>query len=318
MSMMYNKDDAMHIAFPPGNPSVDFEWWYFDAAFNNGEHFVCMYSTNDTRLQPRQPSVRTNIYCANGDEIWECKPYKNEDVTVSYERCDARFGDEYCIDCGDYYELYTYINGNGAKLKFYPVLQGWSRPADPQLMGWTIAIPQGRVEGELYKGGSVIPVKGIGYHDHNWGHHSMGDIFKNWYWGKIHTDDFCVDYGIIIPKNGEKPLTAAIAMDKDGMIFSPDISGDTFTAEVSLENISQEPEMGYDFAKKINLKVSDEKAKIEITIDIERIVMREKAINRPSESVYRYIGKEVTKLTKETETKVYNTSSLHEIVYLEV
>ena len=58
----YIKADATHINFPVTNREEHFEWWYFDAHFDNGDHFVVMYSLNDTRLKPRKPSVRLNIY----------------------------------------------------------------------------------------------------------------------------------------------------------------------------------------------------------------------------------------------------------------
>lgn len=32
-------------------------------------------------------------------------------------------------------------------------------------------------------------VKASDYHDHNWGTRPMSTLFKNWYWGKVHTED---------------------------------------------------------------------------------------------------------------------------------
>ena len=307
----------MHIAFPVKDRENEFEWWYFDAALDNGDHLVVMYSTNDTRLKPRRPSVRTNIYEANGNEIWELKEYRESEVSLCYDRCDATFGEEYCIDKGGYFEFYTNINGNGAKLKLFPENPHWSRPAGKNLMGWTVAVPQGRVEGVILKNGIETQVNGSGYHDHNWGSKPMSAIFKSWYWGKVHTEDVSIDYAVMMPKIGKKPFTTILVTDKSGAIFEPKISSSLFKVKTRLSNIYKEPEMGFDFAKEIILKIKDKNLKMHLKIENDHIVMKEKAAFLPSESAYRYIGKETMTIIRNGKKYTYNTESLHEIVYLE-
>ena len=311
------QEDAMHLDFPIKDIKKDFEWWYFDAALDNGDHLVVMYSVNDTRLKPRRPSVRTNIYEANGNEIWEMKEYLETEISLSYDQCDATFGKEYCIDRGGYYEFYTNINGNGAKLKLFPENPHWSMSAGKNLMGWTVAVPKGRVEGVIIKNGIETQVKGTGYHDHNWGSKPMSAMFKNWYWGKIHTEDVSIDYAIMIPKIGKKPFTSILVTDKSGVIFEPKFSSSLFKVKTILNNISKEPEMGFDFANEIILKIKDKNIKMHLKIEIDRIVMKEKALFLPSESAYRYIGKETMTINRKGEENIYRTKSMHEIVYLE-
>jgi len=311
------KEDAMHIAFPVKDRENEFEWWYFDAALDNGDHLVVMYSTNDTRLKPRRPSVRTNIYEANGNEIWELKEYKETEVSLSYDKCDTHLGEEYCIDKGGYYEFYTNINGNGAKLKLYPENPHWSRPAGKNIMGWTVAVPQGRVEGVIIKNGIETKVKGTGYHDHNWGFKPMGNIFKNWYWGKVHTEDISIDYSVMVLKFGKILLGTALITDKDGVIFEPSILSSLFKLKSKLNKISKDPDMGFEYANEIVIKLKDKNFKMDLKIEVDHMVMKEKAKFTPSESAYRYIGKETMTITRDGVEKTYNTKSLHEIVFLE-
>lgn len=62
-------------------------------------------------------------------------------------------------------------------------------------MYWIVVIPTERVEGS-------------GYYDHNLGSRPMIAIFKNQYWGKDPTEDYVIDYGLVIPNLRNKPLLA--------------------------------------------------------------------------------------------------------------
>lgn len=316
ISSDYNTDDAIHIDFPVNNPEADFEWWYFDAALDNGDHFVSMFSVNDVRLLPRQPSVRTNIYEANGNEIKEINIYDESQVSFSYERCDVTEGVNFIIDQGYYYELYTNINGNGAHLRFYPLHPSWSRSPSRLLhMGWTIAIPYGTVEGVLIKNGEEIPVSGQGYHDHNWGTTPME--MDHWYWGKVHTEDISVDYVILIPEIGGAPITGVLITDENGVIAEPDIVTSLLNIRTELNDIQHEPIMGLDFANQLVIDVIKigEFFEMSLTIEMDHIVMMDEAQFTPSQSAYRYIGNETMAVKRSGKTKTYNTHSLHEVVY---
>jgi hypothetical protein len=226
-------------------------------------------------------------------------------------------GEEYCIDKGGYYEFYTNINGNGAKLKLYPENPHWSRPAGKKMMGWTVAVPQGRVEGVIIKNGVETKVKGTGYHDHNWGYKPMGNLFTNWYWGKVHTEDISIDYTVMVTKLGKMLFSIALITDKDGVVFEPSTLLSLFKVKPKLNKISKDPEMGFDYANEIVIKLKDKDFKMDLKIEVDHMVMKEKAKFLPSESAYRYIGKETMTITRNGVKKLYNTESLHEIVFLE-
>ena len=317
---LYLKYDAMHIKFPCEKPETDFEWWYFDAALDNGDHLVVMYSTNDTRLHPRRPSVRTNIYEANGNEISKIQEYSISDVSFDYEKCDAKMGDEYCRDGGGYWEIYTNIDGNGARLKYTPTTPYWVVGKDEVEMamipmGWTVACARATVEGVLIKNGKEVPVKGVGYHDHNWGYIKVGGAFKHWYWGKVHTDDLSIDYSIVIPKEGD-PMPTILAVDTERVVFDP-LANPQRSCE--LYDIKTEPVMGFTFANLLKLKGSSGGVEIELEIKLDHIVWRErpaKELEPYAESALRYVGNEILKVRRNGVEKVYNTSSLHEVVYL--
>ena len=312
----YIKADATHINFPVTNREEHFEWWYFDAHFDNGDHFVVMYSLNDTRLKPRKPSVRLNIYPKGQPEIWKMKEYTEAEVTTSYEKCDATFGEEYCRDCGDYYELYTMNDGYGAKLRLKKQNHPYTTEGTNVPLPWTVAVPSGPIEGELYKGGEAIKVKGVGYHDHNWGEKTLAGAFKNWYWGKIHTPDISIDYGIFMDLNDQIALPGALVTDKNNAIMTPMDSPETTQFEATINDTITEETMGYTFAKDFTLKGKKGAISFIANIKLKEIVMVEKSKLEGGEDAYRYIADEELIVTRNGDTKTYHTDGLHEIVYL--
>ncbi len=313
--MNFLKEDAMHVQLPFKDEVQEFEWWYFDANSDDGTHIVAMYSVNDTRLKPRKPSIRYNAYYENGDSAWELEEFTRDEVTVSYEKCEARFNNQYCVDFGEYYEIYTMINGNGCKLKFYPQIPHYFTPENPPNMGWTVAAPHAKVEGIIYKDGKEIPFKGEGYHDHNWGHNNMNKRYKQWYWGKIHTPDLCLDYGLMVMKD-DSLLLGLLAIDKDGTVLCEPNPETMRICKSELKDVVFDSEMGEEYARNVKLFYKKDGIEISVNIELDRIVMSEKTKVKPGESCYRYVGKEHTIIKKENTVKEYDTSELHEIVYL--
>ena len=314
----YIKADATHIDFPVTNREEHFEWWYFDAHLDNGDYIVVMYSLNDTRLKPRQPSVRLNIYTKGQPEISKIKIYNESEVSTSYDKCDVKLGEEYCRDCGDYYELYTLIDGFGAKLKLNKKNHPYTTEGITSPMPWTVAVPSGDIEGELYKNGETVEVKGIGYHDHNWGEKTLAGVIKNWYWGKVHSPDISIDYSVIMDFNDNIVMPVALVTDSENLIMSPSdslVSPDTVSLTAVINQTMKEESMGYTLSKSLTLKGSKDDLSFIVNIELDEIVMIEKGQLLPGEDAYRYTAKEELIVTRDGTTKTYYSDGLHEIVY---
>ena len=74
--------------------------------------------------------------------------------------------------------------------------------------------------------------------------------------------------------------------------------------------------MGYTFATEFNLSGKKGDFSFSLNVKLDELVMIEKCDVSPGEDAYRYIGKEILTVTRNGESKTYNESSLHEIVYL--
>ncbi|MDO5424068.1 MAG: lipocalin-like domain-containing protein [Eubacteriales bacterium] len=322
--------DKLHIHYPVQERNKEAEWWYFDAALDNGDHFVVMYSVNDTRLYPRQPSVRVDLYEKDGTEHSLIKKYPEEKASFSRKQCDVNYNDEqWCKDCGDHYEMKAFIDGYGAYLKFYAKVPSWQAGTDgcvfknPQTgeeKAWVVAQPMASVEGVLYKNDKEITVKGQGYHDHNWMNLNVGNELDHWHWGKVHTEDITIDYGILIPSiPGAKPAVTMLVEDAENLYTEPnDLHHQAGNITYELLDIETEPELGFSFAHRFMIHVKTPDIKLDLEVNVDHIVMKSLCDDLPTggESAYRFIGDEVLTVQKNTEKeKVYRTSSLHEIVF---
>lgn len=320
------KHDAMHLPYPMKNREHDFEWWYFDAELDTGDHVVAMYSSNDTRLSPRQPSVRLNIYGPDGREITRLRRYDEDQISLSYDKCDTRMGEDFCVDNGDHFEFRAMNDGHGFRLKMYKDFEHWviGKTAEEIAMapmGWTISVPQGRVEGVIVKDGIETPVSGSGYHDHNWGEKPMSAGFRNWYWGKLHMPEYAVDYSIMIPRVGEEVLGTCLVFSKDGVVIDPVFNREGLVIKASIDDIvpADKSALGLPYAQTLKLNATQGDFEIDITIAVDRIVMAERPLIETApagEPAYRYIGDESIRITQGGESQEFNTKALHEIVYL--
>ncbi len=188
-----------------------FEWWYFDASFDDGSTAVIVFSTKPITdpSAPLSPSVSIVITTPEGKRLASSvsfsgfsKKRKEERglstfFSASTSECDVRIGDSYAV--GNL-ETYTVAFNSGkirAKLHFVNRVGPW-RPGSGiahfgnKFFAWFPAVPYGEVTGELYYEGSWHSVNGSGYHDHNWGTAKLQDVLSQWYWGRAHVGNYTI------------------------------------------------------------------------------------------------------------------------------
>ena len=182
------KDDAFHGSTP--FPSC--EWWYFDGMFSQNYSVHVGYRILTFRgLNFLKPSI--NIYqdeevIANETIIL---PSSSFEVSSTYPKLMVHNENIMTFDffqynrTGDWiYHINYSLNDIGIDLKFSSETKGWNYKTAHE--GWTVAIPQGTVEGYLYLLDQKIAVEGRGYHDHNWNFSIQTPARGwSWYWGKI-------------------------------------------------------------------------------------------------------------------------------------
>ncbi len=177
-----------------------FEWWYFDAAFEDGSTAVIVFMTKPLleRKGPLAPAVTLTITPPGGEKLSVLQSYPASEFSASRQSCDVRIGNNRA--CGDLqrYELHASAGGLEADLVFSGLVPAWRPGAGKnyfsqdlqRYFAWLPAIPYGSAEGVLTYQGKTVHVRGSGYHDHNWGNVDLNAVMSHWYWGRAHLGDF--------------------------------------------------------------------------------------------------------------------------------
>jgi len=180
-----------------------FEWWYFDAHFDDQTTAVIVYSTKPLleRNGPLKPNVSLTITQPDGTKLFQFPIFPADQFSASKEKCDVRIGPNWTRGDLHKYEVHAEMNGIAAHLTFTGLVPPW-RPGVGKAyfdgmdnyFAWLPSIPYGTVEGTLTYDGRTHEVKGTGYHDHNWGNVGLNDVMDHWYWGRAHLGEYTLIY----------------------------------------------------------------------------------------------------------------------------
>jgi len=211
------KDDVFH-----GNINIiDVEWWYFDAVFDNGYSIhigIRVYHLKNSGLL----ESRINIY-KNG--IVESESTKRDfynsfvpsnkypDLKINGKKV-VEFNRERYEKYGEWiYDVSIKIGNIDVNLNFIGTTTGWKIETSETC--WAVALPKAQVKGEINFQDRKISVKGIGYHDHNWGY-SPSTMFKNigWFWGRVTGDFLNLTWANTIHNIKKGDLLAVINQDE--------------------------------------------------------------------------------------------------------
>lgn len=188
-----------------------FEWWYFDAHFDDGSTAVIVFLTKPLVEYngPLKPGLEFTLTRSDGSRLPSRRLYPADQFRAAQDRCDVKLGPSWA--CGDLhrYEVHAENDSMAADLVFTGEVPAWRSgngktyydDSYERYSGWMPAIPFGYVEGTLTYDGQTRRVRGTGYHDHNWGNIGLNEILSHWYWGRAHVGDFST---IFVEMNGPK------------------------------------------------------------------------------------------------------------------
>lgn len=187
-----------------------FEWWYFDAEFDDGGNAVVVFNTRpQTHPQgPLSPSLVLIMRSPDGEKVKLIPKFKPEALSAAAEGCDVRIGENHVHGDLDRYELHAEVESCAADLVFTRKVPSW-RPGsglcysgrdNRDYFAWVVPVPYGTVEGTVAFKGQRRQVRGACYHDHNWGNVSPGSGIDHWYWGRAHVGDFTLIFVEMVSK----------------------------------------------------------------------------------------------------------------------
>jgi len=177
-----------------------FEWWYFDAHFDDGSTLVVVYFTKPilNRNAPLMPGITLTITRPDGEKLSQFLTFPPEDFFSSREQCEVRIGNNRVQGNLTNYHLYAAGEALAADLDMQGIVPAW-RPGTGKnyyddhfnrYFAWFVAIPHGQASGTLTYDGKQHAVQGVCYHDHNWGNVGLETVLSHWYWGRAHVEDY--------------------------------------------------------------------------------------------------------------------------------
>lgn len=211
-----------------------YEWWYFDAhsvdgysivlIFYDGNPFSRRYiqslENGERALAEQYPAISISVYKNSKPVYYAFEEFKHGRASFSSQHPAGNVGGSFFegerIDGSIQYKLrlnHTLLNGDSiqGELLFVSVtgdLNDFGTVEHghdtSQQHDWNLVLPKCHVSGELILDGThqeKIIFNGIGYHDHNRGAEPMKESFKQWYWGRYHTESCTVVY-YLMEENG--------------------------------------------------------------------------------------------------------------------
>ncbi len=244
-----DSDDALH---PYSNDSY-YEWWYFDAKFDNGYSCVATFHWANAFIKPHIPTVQLLIYAPDGGKYVGMAAIDKKECFSAEDRCDVKMGRNVVRYAEETYVISMHAQKVGAELIYRRRIPGWKPNGTGYLyddgekkQGWVIAAPISDVEGTLYIDGAAVPVKGNGYHDKNWGNSNIYDCFRGWYWGRMHGPKFSLIYYWLFPVDQNAPIISRLLLAQEN---KPILVTNDFDLKVEKEEICEK------FGKKIPMKI---------------------------------------------------------------
>jgi hypothetical protein len=201
-------EDGQRASTGPGS----FEWWYFDAHFDDESRAVVVLGTKPllARKGPLKPDLSFTITRPDGTKATQFPLFPPEEFSASKEGCDVRIAKNWVRGDLHRYQVHAETDGSirergsdcggkpmAADLTFTGIVPPWRPGSGKAYFGdldhyfaWLPAMPFGSVEGTLTYDGKTHSVKGTGYHDHNWGNVGLSDVLDHWYWGRARLGEY--------------------------------------------------------------------------------------------------------------------------------
>jgi len=276
-------DDAYH---PDLNPGF-FEWWYFDAVFDN--KWSCAASFQIPGLNAGS-SVDFSVYDPDGKKSNVRSLAPASAVSASTKTCDVRMGANWAKGEHPQWDIHVQEGDSGCDLTFRSLTQGVIPPAGGgnfsseelphRYLHWTVCQPRAEVTGELRLGGRTMPVRGVGYHDHDWGvggaepREGLGmldgliALYDFWYWGKLYLPDYTLVYSVGRGSEGlhYRPLNVLFTLKGDTLLAR----SDAVTYEE--RDMATDPGTGCTYARELIITPEDPKTNGIMTLKLKEVV----------------------------------------------
>lgn len=214
-----------------------FEWWYFDAIFDDDSSLAGSLSINGYHSLPETIKANADftLNINNKGKMEVQKKFSHKEIflledmiTIGKNKIERSQSNSILHLEKDNFEL---------TLNFKRMLSGFSwgqngrviftRGGD-RYLAWLIPLPRAEVRGILKTSKGTFNLKGLGYNDHTWGTISLKDNISHWHWGRIHLEELTLIFAEIVFKNKTRVTSLAVGEGEKLIYVNSRISKTSF------------------------------------------------------------------------------------------
>ncbi len=250
-----------------------FEWWYFDATFDNGYKLVAIIHSSLFNAADHKPTLDLRVYPPRGERVLAVRRFKRDEFGSRRDRCDLQLGDCRVTTDGNTYHLILREGDIEADLLFTPQLPAW-RPgtgylffdaSSGQYFKWVVPLPAATVSGALKVQDASFAVQGAGYHDHNWGNLYLPAAFSRWTWGRMLTKNGTVIFGDVVGQGTISHVTPFI------LAYHNEIVLESERVNIRRKELVREPRTGVKYHRRLHLNTL-KGLTVELTLTAGRLI----------------------------------------------
>ena len=252
-----------------------FEWWYFDAAFENGYRLVAILHSSLYNAVDHRPTVDLRLTPPGSESVTAIGRYDRADYRAAADHCDVQIaGCRATAEGEGRYSLRLRQGEIAADLVYESSLPGW-RPGTGYLFAddasghffkWVVPLPRAEVRGTLTVAGQTMTVRGVGYHDHNWGNLYLPTAFSRWLWGRVLAGDWMLIFGDVVGRGRSPAHVTPFMLARDDEILLA-----TDRIHIRGEEPAQEPRTGANYFRRLHLTTVEGPA-VDLTLTTHRAI----------------------------------------------
>ena len=291
------EDDGLHIDMSKRGM---YEWWYFDAHLETGHTIVVFFhASNPNPGLEGKIGVEVILINPDGKRNQIFIAYGKSNFAAARDKADIKIGgntikvDQRESEMSEY-EVYVKEKVFGCNLKYTAEVNGWkpgsglSHFGNMGFFGWVVPFARASVEGTIIDEDRTIPVKGIGYHDHNWLNFQFQKIINYWMWGRIYSKSFTATYAYIQCNDKVDHHIVKVLMLADGK----EVILSTGEFEFFKEDFEYNSRAQYHYPRKIVIKAPGE---LEATLNAKKVLEAQNLLENYN-PVVRFIASNILRL----------------------
>jgi hypothetical protein len=268
------EEDGLHIDMAKKGA---YEWWYFDAHMETGHTVVVFfYAGNPNPGAAGKAGVEIVVLRPDGKRKQVFVPYSKSLFKAARDKADIKVGENRLTVTQSpgglpVYEVQIKEKDLGCHLTYRAEVNGWkpgkgvSHFGNMGYFAWIVPFVRASVEGTITDGNQTLPVRGIGYHDHNWLDFAFPRIIDYWMWGRVYSPRYTVSFAFIQCNKKMDNHAVKVLMLADGR----EVVLSTGEFDFIKSDFQYSPKAKHSYPRNLAIRVPNE---LEVKLDVKKVL----------------------------------------------